>query len=90
MASIFWDFSCIFFIGYLEKGKTINSDYYYALVDRSEEEITRKRAYLLKKKCIFLQDSAPAYKSIKTMGKINELRFELLPHPHYSLDLIPK
>ena len=35
----------------------------------------------------FLQDNAPAHKSIKTMAKINKLRFELLPHPPYSPDL---
>ena len=38
----------------------------------------------MKKKCIFLQDNAPAHKSIKPMAKINELCIELLPHPPYS------
>ena len=31
MASVFWDAHGTFFIDYLEKGKTINSDYYMAL-----------------------------------------------------------
>ena len=31
MASVFWDSSGIIFIDYLEKGKTINSDYYCAI-----------------------------------------------------------
>ncbi|XP_076258312.1 uncharacterized protein LOC143195215 [Rhynchophorus ferrugineus] len=35
------------------------------------------------------QDNAPCYKSVKTMAKIHELGFELLPHPPYSPDLAP-
>ena len=33
MASVFWDAHGIVFIDYLEKGKTINSDYYMASLD---------------------------------------------------------
>ncbi|KAL6420640.1 hypothetical protein ACFW04_014654 [Cataglyphis niger] len=33
MASVFWDAHGILFIDYLEKGKTINSEYYMALLD---------------------------------------------------------
>ena len=72
MASVFWDSSGIFFIDYLKKGKTIHSDYYCALLEQLKEEITRKRSYLLKKKYIFLQDNAPAH---KTIAKINKFRF---------------
>ena len=89
MASAFWDSSGILFIDYLEKEKTINSDYYCALLNRLKEEITSKRPHLLKIKGIFWQDNAPAHKSIKTMAKINESRFELLPRPPYSSDLAP-
>ena len=52
-----------------------------------KEDITRKRPYLLKKKCIFCQDNATAHKSMKTMVKIKEFRFELLPYPLYPSDL---
>lgn len=89
LASVFWDSSGILFIDYLEKGKTINSDYYCELLDRLKDEYTKKRSYLSKKKPIFLQDNAPAHKSVKTMAKLHELRFELLPHPPYSPDLAP-
>ena len=34
MAPVFCDARGILFIDYLEKGKTINSDYYMALLDR--------------------------------------------------------
>ena len=64
MVSAFWDSSGILFIHYLGKGKTINSDYYYALLDPWKEEITKKRPNLLKKKCIFLQDNAQSRSKI--------------------------
>ena len=89
MAFVFRYSSGILFIDYLEKGKKINRDYYCALLDRLQEEITRKRPHLLKKKYIFLHENAPAHKSIKTLAKINELRFELLSHPPYSPDFAP-
>ena len=42
---------------------------------------------MTKKKPLFQQDNAPVYKSMKTMVNLNDLRFELLPHPPYSPDL---
>ena len=44
---------------------------------------------MAKKKVLFHQDNAPCHKSMKTMAKLNELGFELLPHPPYSPDLSP-
>lgn len=89
MASVFWDTHGIIFIDYLEHGKTINSDYYIDLLVRLKAEIIKKRPHLAKKKVLFHQDNAPCHKSKKTMDKINELGFELLPHPPYSPDLAP-
>jgi [histone H3]-lysine36 N-dimethyltransferase SETMAR len=89
MASVFWDAHGIIFIDYLEKGKTINSDYYIALLGRLKDEIAEKRPHLKKKKVLFHQDNAPCHKSMKTMAKLNELGYELLPHPPYSPDLAP-
>ena len=81
MASVFWDAHGIIFIDYLEKGKTINSEYYIALLERLKDEIAEKRPHLKKKKVLFHQDNAPCHKSMKTMAKLQELCFELLPHP---------
>ena len=44
LASIFWDAQGILFINYFEKGRTINSDYYKALLVCLKEEITKKTA----------------------------------------------
>ncbi|GFW18407.1 mariner Mos1 transposase [Trichonephila clavipes] len=89
MTSVFWDTHGIILIDYLKRGKTINSDYYVALLERLKDEIVEKRPYLKKKKVLFHQDNAPCHKSMKSMAKLHELGFELLPHPPYSPDLAP-
>ena len=42
LSSIFWDAQGIFFIDYLEKGRTINSKYYIVLLVHLKEEIAKK------------------------------------------------
>jgi len=79
----------VIFIDYLEKGHTINSEYYTALLERLKDEIAKKRPHMAKKNILFYQDNAPCHKSIKTMTKLHELNFEFLPHPPYSPDLVP-
>ena len=89
MASVFWDMHGILLIDFLPKGQTINRDYYIALLDRLENAIKKKRPQMAKKKPSFQQDNAPVHKSMKTIVKLNDLRFELLTHPPYSPDLAP-
>ncbi|GFV72699.1 mariner Mos1 transposase [Trichonephila clavipes] len=89
MASVFWDTHGIIFIDYLKKGKPINSDYYVALLERLKDEIAEKWPHLKKKKVLFHQVNAQCHKSMKSMAKLHELSFELLPHPTYSPDLAP-
>lgn len=89
MASVFWDAKGILLVDYLQTGKTINSEYYRKLLDQLDAKIREKRPGLTKKKIIFHQDNAPAHKSVLTMAKINELKYDLLEHPPYSPDLAP-
>ena len=89
MASVFWDAHGTLFIDYFEKGKTINSDYYIALLNRLSTEIKKKLPNMQKKKVLFHKDNAPCHNSMKTMVKLNELSFELFLHPPYSPDLAP-
>jgi histone-lysine N-methyltransferase SETMAR len=89
LASVFLDAHGILFIDYLEKERTINSEYYIALLVNLKEEIAKKRPQMKKKKVFFHQDNAPCHKSIATMAKLHELHFELLPHTPYSPDLAP-
>ena len=60
LASIFWDARGILFIDYLVKGRTINSEYYIALLVRLKEKFTKKRPQKKRKK----------YSSTKTMHRV--------------------
>jgi histone-lysine N-methyltransferase SETMAR len=89
MASVFWDAKGILIINYLQTGKTITGEYYCSLLDQLDVKIREKRPGLTKKKIIFHQDNAPAHKSVLTISKLTELKYELLEHPPYSPDLAP-
>ncbi|KAG5308268.1 SETMR methyltransferase, partial [Acromyrmex insinuator] len=69
----------IIHIDYLPSKQTINGNYYAALLD----------PYLVKKKVLFHQDNTRVHTYPAPMAKFNEFRYELLPHPAYSLDLVP-
>ena len=89
LVSIFGDAQGILFIDCLEKGKTINSQYYRALLVRLNEEIAKKQPQMKKKKVLFHQDNALCHKSNATIAKLHELPLKLLPHPPYSPHLAP-
>ena len=90
LASIFWNAQAILFINYLKKRRTINREYYIALLVYLKEEIAKKQLQMKKTKVLFHQDNnALCYKSIATMIKLHELHFKLLLHPPYSPDLAP-
>lgn len=57
MATVFWDARGIIHIDYLQKGRTVNGEYYCNLLDRFNDVLKEKRPHLAKKK----------FSSIKTM-----------------------
>ena len=75
-----------FGIDFLEKGRTINSEYYIALLVRLMEEIVKKRPQRKKESALSPRQSTMSQVD-QTMAKLHELHFELLPHPLYSPDL---
>ncbi|XP_011865157.1 PREDICTED: histone-lysine N-methyltransferase SETMAR-like, partial [Vollenhovia emeryi] len=89
VATVFWDSRGIILIDYLAKGETINGQYYAALLDKLKATIKEKRPHLVKKKILFHQDNTRVHTCMVAMSKLNELKFELLPHPPYSPDLAP-
>lgn len=89
MASVFWDIHGILLIDYLPPKETINSDYYVNLLDKLDEAIKQKRPRKSDTKIIFHQDNAPCHTSAKTMAKLHQLGYKVLPHPPYSPDIAP-
>ena len=88
MASVFWGAHGLIFIDYLEKGKTINSDYCTALLDRLKAEIVKKTTAYGEEKN-FVSPRQCTMSQVNKNNKLHELHFELLPHPPYSPDLAP-
>jgi len=89
MATVFWDAHGIIFVDYLKKGKTITGEYYASLLDQLKVIISEKRPHLNRKKVLFHQDNARVHTCLKSMAKIEQLKFELVDHPPYSPDLAP-
>ena len=89
MASVFWDAKGIVFIDYLQKGKTINGEYYAKLLRELRQVIKSKRPGKLTKGVLLHQDNAPAHKSLVAMSAVQDCGFELIDHPPYSPDLPP-
>lgn len=89
MATIFWDSKGILLIDYLTKGQTINGAYYAALLDQLKAAIAEKRPGMVRKKVLFCHDNAPSHTSRIVREKLDQLRFQVIPHPPYSPDLAP-
>ena len=89
MASVFWDAKGIVFIDYLQKGKTINGEYYAKLLRELRQAIKSKQPGKLTKGVLLHQDNASAHNSLVAMSAVHDCGFELIDHPPYSPDLAP-
>ncbi|KAL7729269.1 hypothetical protein ACLKA6_009721 [Drosophila palustris] len=87
--SWFWDAHGIIFIDYLQKGQTINSDYYMALLERLKDEIAKKRPHITKKKSVVPPRQCTVSQINENNGKIERIRLRIASHPLYSPDLAP-
>ncbi|GBO99393.1 Histone-lysine N-methyltransferase SETMAR [Eumeta japonica] len=84
----FWDARGVIHIDYLEKGKTITGEYYSKLLDRFDVDLKQNGRIWRRRKCCSIK-TMHVHTCLVTMAKIHELRYELLPHPAYSPDLVP-
>ena len=89
MASVFWDREGILLIKWLPEGRTVNSQYYCEVLRELREAIKNMRRGKLTRGVLLQQDNARPHTSMETMGVIQELGFETVPHPPYSPDLAP-
>ena len=89
LTSTFWDHDGILLIDYLQKGQTINAEYYSSLLVQWKDILNGKRRGKVTKGVLFLHDNAPAHWALATQKKLAYLRFHCLDHPPYSPDLTP-
>ena len=84
MASIFWDKNGIIHVDFLPRGVNINSEYYCKVLQDVHNALKKKRPGAITKGVLFLQDNARPHTAHRTL---QDLGWELLPHPLYSPDL---
>jgi hypothetical protein len=66
LESLFWNKDGILLVVYLEKGATIMTKYYVALLDKLKQQLVSKRRGKLSKGILFLQDNAAPNKAAIT------------------------
>jgi len=87
LASIFWDQDGILLIDFLQKGQTMNAEYYSSLLVQLKDILKEKRHWKATKAVFFLHDNAPAHRAHVTQKKLVYLGFQYLDHPPNSPDL---
>ena len=89
MMSVFWDTEGVLLVDFLEKGATINSEYYCSLLKKLRETIRFKRRGKLSSVPILHHDNATPHTAKITGETVEKFGWEILPHPPYSPDLAP-
>jgi len=90
MASVFWDKRGVIHVDFLPCGATINSEYYCHVLSDVHKRLRKKWPGLITKGILFLQDNAQAHTAHRTKCTLQQLGWEVLPHPPYKPDLAPQ
>jgi len=88
-ASVFWDAEGVIMVDYLQKGQTINGEYYAHELRNLREAIKNKRRGKLRRVVLLLQNNAPAHTDQTSLQAAANCGFRILPHPACSPDLAP-
>ena len=89
MATIFWDSKGVLYVDFVTERRTINAEYYSALLEGPVKSAIRNRRKRTKTSVSFLQDNARPHVAARTMYTIQKLKWNILPHPPYSPELAP-
>ena len=90
VVAVFFNKSGFFHVVPLEKGKTINAEWYTTVCLNSVfEKYTENKPATLLRKVLFHHDNASSHTAIKTVEFLAEKKVQQLPHPPYSPDLSP-
>lgn len=87
---VWWSIRGVVHFEVLKPGQTVNADLYCEQLDRVNKSLIEKWPAIVNRKGVILQhDNARAHCARRTLEKINELGWEVLPHPPYSPDVAP-
>lgn len=85
-----WNIDGVIHFEVIPDGRAINSEMYSNQLHRVHDVLeVRYPALVNRNRVILQQDNAKPHTSKRTSEKVNELGFEILPHPAYSPDLAP-
>ena len=88
MLCVWWNFSGIIHFELVPDGHTINAELYSTQLERVHTILYERFPELVnRKRVLFQQDNAKPHTAARTQQKIEELEWELLPHPGYSPDV---
>ena len=90
MASVFWDKCGVIHVDFLPRGATINSEYYHCVLSDVHMRQQKKRPGMITKGVLFLQDNARPHTAPRSTCTLQQLGWEVLPHPPYSQDIVPR
>nr|ABQ88321.1 transposase [synthetic construct] len=90
MVTVWWSAAGVIHYSFLNPGETITSEKYCQQIDEMHRKLQRLQPALVNRKGpILLHDNARPHVAQPTLQKLNELGYEVLPHPPYSPDLSP-
>ncbi|VDM85396.1 unnamed protein product, partial [Strongylus vulgaris] len=90
MVTVWWNSTGVLHHEFMKTGESINTDTYCHQIDKMHQKLVRANPAVVNRKGpILLHDNARPHVSRKTLQKLNDLGYEILPHPAYSPDLSP-
>ena len=89
--TVFCVLSCdgIFHKDYFPPKQAITASYYSSLLQTVNSKLPKVRPGKIHKCPLFLQDNARVHTAKVSMGKLRQLKWQLLSHPAYSPDFAP-
>lgn len=87
---MWWDSKGVIYYDVLKQGQTVTAALYCEQMDKLNTTLQKIRPALVNKSNVILQhDNAQPHVADITRKKIQDLSWDVLLHPPYSLDLVP-
>ncbi|CAJ0924654.1 unnamed protein product, partial [Mesorhabditis belari] len=87
MLCVWWNSKGLVYFEVLDSGQTVTANLYQGQLDRVDQALRRQGVDMVSTK--FLHDNARPHVAKIIQQKIEEMGWEVLPHPPYSPDLAP-
>jgi len=89
MVTTFWDSKGVLYVDFLTEYRTLNAEYYLALLEGPVKTAIRNKRKRAQTSVSFLQDNTRPHVAARTIDIIQKLKWKVLPHPPYSPDRPP-